>query len=84
MFVTGEGRLSFYHFDPYSQVLGKLERAHELDLEDVRAMLERDLVDPVLAIAYFEEIEPELFRYPSIDPPAYRRRVEDVLRPGPG
>ena len=84
VFVTSEGRLSFYHFDPYSQALGKLERAHEQDLEDVHAMLERELVDPGRALTYFYEIEPQLFRYPAIDPAAFRRRVEDVLRPDAG
>ncbi|MCI0634367.1 MAG: hypothetical protein L0206_10705 [Actinobacteria bacterium] len=83
-FITREGGVSFYHFDPYSQALGKLERAHEQDLEDVRAMIDRELVDPARAAAYFEEIEPQLFRYPAIDPPAFRRRVEDALRSAPG
>ena len=83
LFVVREGRLSFYHFDPYSQALGKLERAHEQDLADVRAMTDRGLVDPTSALAYFEEIEPELFRFPAIDPRAFRRRVEEALRRSP-
>ena len=76
VFVKQEGRLSFYHFDPYSQVLGKLERGHDQDLGDVQAMVERGLVDPARALGYFEEIEPELFRFPAVDPSAFRRRVE--------
>src|SRR2546421_6548391 len=32
--IGREGRLAFLHLDPYSQALAKLERAHELDLED--------------------------------------------------
>jgi hypothetical protein len=79
VFVTREGRLSFYHFDPYSQALGKLERAHEQDLGDVVAMVERGLVDPGRALAYFEEIERELFRFPAVDPRAFRRRVEKAF-----
>src|SRR3990170_3622189 len=63
VFVTREGRVSFYHFDPYSQALGKLERAHDQDLGDVRAVVERRLVDPSRALAYREEIEPQ--RAPS-------------------
>ena len=80
VFVTSEGRLSFYHFDPYSQALGKLERAHDQDLGDVLAMVERALVDPARALSYFDEIEPELFRFPAIDPRAFRRRVEQAFR----
>jgi len=80
VFVATEGRTSFYHFDPYSQALGKLERAHEQDLSDVRAMIDRGLVEPARALAYFEEIEPELFRFPAVDPRAFRRRVQETLR----
>jgi hypothetical protein len=83
VFAAHEGRLTFYHFDPYSQALGKLERAHDQDLGDVRAMIERGLIDPARALAYFDEIEPELFRFPSIDPRAFRRRVEEALRRPP-
>ena len=79
IFAAREGRLSFYHFDPYSQALGKLERAHQQDLDDVRAMVERGLVDPARALAYFEEIDPELFRFPAIDPRAFRQRVEEAF-----
>lgn len=74
--VGREGRLSFYHFDLYSQALSKLERAHRQDLEDVRAMLERQLVEPARLLGCFDEIEPDLYRFPAIDPPAFRRRVE--------
>ncbi|TMC67727.1 MAG: hypothetical protein E6J13_16045 [Chloroflexi bacterium] len=79
LFVVLEGRLSFYHFDPYSQALSKLERGHDQDLGDVLAMVDRGLVDPTRAVAYFEQIEPELFRYPAIDPGAFRRRVEKAF-----
>ncbi len=78
-FVGREVRLSFYHFDPYSQALAKLERAHVQDLEDVDAMIERGLIDPAMTLAYFAEIEPELYRFPAVDPRAFRRRVAEAL-----
>jgi hypothetical protein len=78
-FVAHEGRLSFYHFDPYSQALAKLERGHDQDLIDVRAMLDRGLIHPARAAGYFEEIERELFRFPAIDPRAFGRRVEEAF-----
>ena len=76
VFVAQEGRLGFYHFDPYSQALAKLERGHARDLEDVRALLDLGLVDDARLGASFEEIEPELYRFPAIDPAAFRKRVE--------
>jgi hypothetical protein len=79
IFVAREGRLSFYHFDPYAQALAKVERAHAQDVEDVRELVARSLVDPARARAYFAEIEPELYRFPAIDPRSLRIRIEEVF-----
>lgn len=79
IFAAREGRLSFYHFDPYGQALAKLERGHTQDLDDVRALVERGLVDPGRTLEYFTEVEDDLYRYPAVDPPSFRRRVEDAL-----
>jgi len=75
LFAAREGRVSFYHFDPYSQALAKLERAHARDLEDVDALVAARLVDPARLLAYYEQIEPELYRFPAIDPRGFRARV---------
>lgn len=71
-------RLTFYHFDPYAQALAKLERDHARDQDDVRALIRSGLVDPERLHRYFEEIEPQLYRFPAIDPPAFRQRVEQA------
>jgi hypothetical protein len=76
VFVAREGKLTFYHFDPYAQALAKLERGHAKDLADVAALVDRRYVEPERALALFAEIEPELYRFPAVDPPAFRRRVE--------
>lgn len=78
-FVLQEGRLTVRHFDPYSQALSKVERGFEQDLGDVSEMVSRGMVDPGRARELFDEIEPELFRYPAIDPAAFRRKVERTL-----
>ena len=80
MFEATEGRLSFYHFDLYAQALAKLERGHAQDRDDVGAMIERGLVDPGRLLGHFEEIEPELYRFPAVDPRSFRRQVEEVAR----
>jgi hypothetical protein len=77
--VGREGRLTFRHFDVVSQALAKLERGHERDLEDARAMVDRGLVERARLREAFEEIEPELYRFPAIDPGDFERRVEDFL-----
>jgi hypothetical protein len=79
LFAGSEGRLAFRHFDLYSQALAKLERGHELDLADVREMLERGLVEPDSIRARFEEIETVLHRFPAVDPADFRRSVESAL-----
>lgn len=74
--VAREGALSFAHFDPYSQALAKLERGHAHDLEDVEAMKRLGLVEPARLRELFAEIEPELYRFPAINPLTFRAAVE--------
>jgi hypothetical protein len=79
VFAAREGRLTFYHYDPYAQALAKLERGHVMDLVDVRALVDTGLVDPARARALFDEIEPQLYRYPAVDPRAFRAAVEEAF-----
>lgn len=78
-FIAREGLLDVRHFDPYSQALSKLERAFDQDLQDVEDMLQRGLVQPAQLLELYKTIEPDLFRYPAIDPPSFRSRVESVV-----
>lgn len=78
-FVSREGRVSFHHFDLYAQALSKIERGHTQDVEDVREMLRRGLVERQALMAYFEEIAPRLYRYPALDPATFRRAVDEAV-----
>ncbi|MGH9463257.1 MAG: DUF6036 family nucleotidyltransferase [Vicinamibacteria bacterium] len=78
VFITRIGKISFYHYDPYSQTLSKIERGHSQDRSDVEKMIESGLVERTQLLAYFEAIEPDLYRYPAIDPKSFRRAVETV------
>ncbi len=73
--IVREGPLDFYHYDFYSQALSKIERGHDRDLTDIRAMLNGGLVQRDRLQALFFEIEEQLLRYPAIDPAAFRERV---------
>jgi len=73
-----EGNLEVFDFDPYSQALSKLERGFELDLEDVQSMVRSGRVEPAKLRDLFEAIEPELFRFPAVDPPNLRAAVESL------
>jgi hypothetical protein len=76
--IGREGRLTFKHFDLYSQALAKIERGHSQDLEDLDAMLERGLIEADRLSAFFDEIEPQLYRFPAIDRGDFRRRVAEL------
>jgi hypothetical protein len=78
-FIRQEGRASFFHYDFYAQALAKLERAHDRDLADVRAMRDLGLIDGGKLRTLFERIEPALYRYPAIQPGAFRKQVEEFL-----
>jgi hypothetical protein len=79
-FIEKEGRLSFFHYDFYSQALAKIERGHAQDIRDVEEMIRRGLVEPERALPFFDQIELELHRYPAIDPPSFRRAAESILK----
>lgn len=74
-FVVREGAIDFHHYDFYAQALSKIERAHARDVEDVREMAARGLVDPARLTAFFDLIEPQLYRYPALDAASFRRAV---------
>lgn len=74
-FIAQEGTVTFRHYDLYAQALAKIERGHEMDRMDVAALVERGLVERGRLREYFDAIEPELYRFPAIDPPSFRRAV---------
>lgn len=75
-FIAREGLVDFHHYDFYAQALAKIERGHAKDLQDVREMARRKLIEPRRLTELFDLIVPELYRYPAIDPPSFRRAVE--------
>jgi hypothetical protein len=77
--IGREGRISFYHFDPVAQALSKVERGHSQDIQDVREMIANGLVDPAEALSQFESIEPDLYRFPAIDPGSFRKAVTELF-----
>jgi len=80
LFIANEGRLSFYHYDLYAQALAKIERGHAQDRLDVMAMREAGLVLPDRLRELFAAIEPELYRYPAIDPRSFRAAVDAAMQ----
>jgi hypothetical protein len=77
--VFRDGNVDVHHFDPYSQALSKIERGFAHDLADVDEMLEGGLVDRDRLAELYESVEPQLYRYPAIDPAAFRRKLQAAL-----
>ena len=74
-----QGRVEFLHYDFYAQALAKIERGHQQDLRDVEAMRERKLIEPTRLMEYFVAIEPDLVRYPALDPSSFRGQVQSAV-----
>lgn len=77
--VFEAGNVQVRHFDLYSQALSKIERGFNQDREDVTNMLGRKLIQPDRLLELYEQIEPELYRYPAIDPDAFRTKVTRAI-----
>jgi hypothetical protein len=81
--VSRMGRVTVRHFDFVSQALAKIERGHARDLADVEAMVAHGLITAKQVREQFVQIEPELYRFPAIDPPTFRQSVDAIFPPGP-
>lgn len=79
-FRLREGNLEVFDFDPYSQALSKLQRGFDLDLRDVRSMVDAEQVDPATLLDLLTNVEGELYRFPAVDPPSLRVTVEALSR----
>ncbi|MEI6806020.1 MAG: DUF6036 family nucleotidyltransferase [Myxococcaceae bacterium] len=78
-FIFETKGVTFYHYDFYAQALSKILRAHKRDSEDVQSMLDNNLVTPAELNRLFLTIEPNLIRYPSIDPADFKKKVEAIV-----
>jgi hypothetical protein len=46
VFIDTIGKVTFYHYDPYAQLLSKVVRGFQRDLEDAKKFIDCELVDP--------------------------------------
>lgn len=77
--ISRIGRVTVRHYDFCAQALAKIERGHARDLEDVHAMLAHGLIGAAQVREQFARMEAELYRFPAIDPPSFRRAVDAVF-----
>lgn len=84
LFIRQIQKLSYWHYDPYSQALAKLERGHAKDRADVEAMEPMGLIARPELLRLYGEIEPSLYRFPAIDVREFRSAVEEYCASRPG
>lgn len=81
LFIETVGRVAFFHYDPYAQVLAKLVRGFERDLEDARHFVGSGMVEPGKLRTLVAAIPESAYaRYPSLSRTAVAEAVEAFLR----
>jgi hypothetical protein len=78
-FIARQGQVEFYHYDFYGQALAKILRGHGHDLSDAQALIVLGKVDVSRLMPLFEQIAPELIRYPAIDIGRFRQQVSTFV-----
>lgn len=81
LLISRVAQVTFRHYDLVAQALAKIERGHGRDLADVEAMLARGLISGREVRTMFARMEPDLYRFPAIDPLSFRRAVDAVFPP---
>ncbi len=73
-------QVSFFHYDPYAQLLSKIVRGFRQDLEDAIHFLDDGLVDIERFRALVHGIPDEsYFRYPNLSRETVEAAVQDFL-----
>lgn len=82
VFVDTLDAVSFYHYDPYAQLLSKIVRGFRRDLEDAENFLASGMVDAQRFRSLVREIPAtEYSKYPALSRQAVLEAVEDFLAP---
>jgi hypothetical protein len=74
------GRIGFYHYDPYAQLLSKVVRGFNRDMQDAESFVTSGMVDPVMFRSLVQRIPERAFaKYPALSRQAVRGAVRDFL-----
>lgn len=79
--ITRIDRVTFHHYEFTAQALAKIERGHARDRADVEAMRDRGLISAASVRAQFSLMQPQLYRFPAIDPASFSAAVDDAFPP---
>jgi hypothetical protein len=80
LFIETIGRVSFYHYDPYAQLLSKLVRGFNRDMLDAKSLIASGMVDRERFRSLVKRIPEKAYaRYPSLSRLAVLDAVESFL-----
>jgi len=78
--IDTAGMVSYYHYDPYAQVLSKVVRGFERDLDDARHFVQSGMVDPRRLCDLVAAIPAKTYaKYPSLSPEAVEQAVNAFI-----
>ena len=80
VFIETIGKVSFYHYDPYAQLLTKVVRGFNRDILDAERFLESGMVDAERFRSLVNEIPDNAYaRYPALSRQAVLEAVDEFL-----
>lgn len=80
VFVDCIGRVEFYHYDPYAQLLSKIARGFRKDMLDAGQFVKSRMVDPGAFVELVEKIPDSTYaRYPNLSRVAVEDAVGDFI-----
>jgi hypothetical protein len=80
VFIDTVGSITFYHYDPYAQLLSKIVRGFQRDLEDAREFVRSGMVDPRKFRSLVKAVPESAYaRYPNLSPAGVASAVEAFL-----
>ena len=80
IFIATFGGVSFFHYDPYSQVFSKIVRGFQRDLQDAHHFIDDELVDAARFRELVDAVPESAFaRYPALSREAILDAVDAFL-----
>jgi hypothetical protein len=80
VFIEKVGTVSFHHYDPYAQLLSKIVRGFDRDMQDARSFVASGMVDAKRFRSLVSRIPGAAYaKYPGLSRQAVLDAVEDFL-----
>ena len=81
VFIDTIGTITYFHYDPYSQLLSKVVRGFQRDLDDAREFVRSGMVVPQKLRALVAAIPDAAYaKYPSLSRDAIENAIETFLQ----